>query len=178
MALRKLVVRRSGLNGKPSLPSPHPPLGELGQSGNTDRRGPFVLSSQFLVVLFFAIHAVNIGGILANWQRTFTWLDNGLHFAGGLWVGLVFFALVQEYAASLHTIPFSRVILPLFALSFVALVGVAWEFFEFGLDRYVSTPRNILMSQPSIADTMSDLFLDLVGGAFAVIVGYVRRTRK
>lgn len=56
----------------------------------------------------------------------------------------------------------------LFYIALVSLVGVVWEFAEFVLDEALGWNW-----QPSLADTISDLALDLVGGLiFLIIYGY------
>jgi len=53
-------------------------------------------------------------------------------------------------------------------LGFTSLIGVGWEFFEFSFDFLASLNSwHIIKSQPSTADTMGDLFFDLLGGFVA-----------
>lgn len=49
-------------------------------------------------------------------------------------------------------------------LAFVALIGVFWEFFEFISDFLIKSKHSGLF-QAGAADTLGDLFFDLVGGA-------------
>ncbi len=49
-------------------------------------------------------------------------------------------------------------------LAFVALIGIFWEFFEFISDFLIESKRSGLF-QAGAADTLGDLFFDLVGGA-------------
>ncbi len=54
-------------------------------------------------------------------------------------------------------------------LAFVALIGIFWEFFEFISDFFFKSDK-LGLFQAGAADTLSDLFFDLVGGVtlFAV----------
>ncbi len=54
----------------------------------------------------------------------------------------------------------------LFALGIVAITAVCWEFAEFAGDVFVYHSNYF---QPSIGDTMKDLFLGLSGGLIASI---------
>lgn len=84
------------------------------------------------------------------------------HFLGGAWIALAF-----NWCAKRFGLPFSPNVF-LFAaaiLGAVALAGVFWEFFEFGLNRYV-----INIGFLGYEDTLSDLFFDLLGGALAFLV--------
>ena len=47
----------------------------------------------------------------------------------------------------------------------MALVGVLWEFFEFGLNRYI-----VHIGFINYEDTLLDLFFDLLGGAVGFIL--------
>jgi hypothetical protein len=59
----------------------------------------------------------------------------------------------------------------------VALIGVVWEFWEFIMQ---ATTGDIY--QPSIADTMNDLLMDLIGGVLLIvtyhIIRYVQQSKK
>ena len=49
-------------------------------------------------------------------------------------------------------------------LSFVALIGIFWEFYEFLSDFFLSSKNYTQIFQQGAADTMGDLFFDLLGG--------------
>lgn len=78
-----------------------------------------------------------------------------MHFLGGIWVGfiVIWFFKIEE-------------ILPKTILQIilgVLLIGIMWEFFEVVVNNYTTkNPFNIL-------DTVSDVFCDLAGGAFAIL---------
>ncbi len=128
----------------------------------------FLISPQFIwfcISLIFLVHAF---AALNFWYWKFWWLDIVLHFAGGLIAASVFFYLISRYPQWSSFIS-NFVITFILVLAFVALIGVLWEFFEFGLDK-ISGFSRFGQSQVSIADTMSDLFMDLLGAAvFALI---------
>ena len=129
----------------------------------------FFLSRSFLIIWFALINVVNITGLFTRWYLTVPWLDSVLHFAGGFWVGLVFFALVREYVPELEDGRHALLVLSVFLISGAALVGVFWEFFEFILDHTINFWNHAPLAQASAADTMSDLFFDLVGGVGALL---------
>ncbi len=94
------------------------------------------------------------------------WLDIFMHILGGIWVAFIFFYWFFERDGFLHKKNgfWPNLIL---CLSFVALIGVLWEFYEFFFDYFVLTQH-----QQSLADTMKDLFNDLSGG-FLVSIYYL-----
>lgn len=84
------------------------------------------------------------------------------HFLGGIWIALAFNLWMKHFKLQ-FTLP-----VYLFAaaiLGAVAFAGVLWEFFEFGLNRYV-----IDIGFLGYEDTLSDLFFDLLGGAVGLLL--------
>lgn len=102
----------------------------------------------------------------------FLWLDNVMHFAGGAWLGGFFWWARGRFPAHFGE-PRSTLGFALQLLAMVALVGVFWEFYEFGsdfiLERGISSYE--LLGPSGVADTMSDLFFDLAGG-FSAALGF------
>jgi len=119
-----------------------------------------------LVFLLLLIGAIHIAGILNSWYFTYPWIDIPMHFLGGMWaVFFLFWIFEKKKNDYLFTSP--KVLSFLFALGFAALVGILWEFFEFLFDVFISSRGFAYAAQTSSADTMGDLFMDLVGGFFA-----------
>lgn len=101
------------------------------------------------------------------------WYDTMLHFLGGVWAGILFIYLFSERwhffdgkKNSLYTL--------LTILGFVALLGVAWELYEFMFDMTLGSKYILPLTQPSLADTMKDLANDLLGGMVTAIAYYLR----
>jgi hypothetical protein len=93
-------------------------------------------------------------------------LDMVAHFAGGFSIAWMAMILWQRW--TMHGwIPRT---VPLWIRNYavwgsVALVGIFWEFLEFGLDLFLGWT-----AQPSVADTMNDFFMDLSGGVLFLIL--------
>lgn len=103
-----------------------------------------------------------LGHGLALWfdlYYLFWWLDDALHFLGGMWVALVFNFLIKYFGLDL-TGAHARLAFLVIFLGLTALAGVLWEFFEFGVNRYI-----VHIGFITYEDTLSDLFFDLLGGA-------------
>ena len=106
----------------------------------------------YLIILIFIFNLV--AGKL-YWYSSIWWFDMPMHFLGGVWVGLILIYLFRVHGLSNKTI--------LGLLLGVLLVGVGWEFFEFAfVNPIAGNPFNTL-------DTLSDIFFDLAGGAFALL---------
>jgi len=117
------------------------------------------------MVLLLAFILLSHG--LALWfdlYYLFWWLDTALHFLGGAWIVLVFNFLMKHFGLDL-TAARARPALLIIFLGFVALLGVLWEFFEFGVNRYI-----VHIGFITYEDTLSDLFFDLLGGALAFLI--------
>ncbi len=118
-------------------------------------------------VLFF--HAL---GMLALYSW-YPYFDVPMHFGGGVAMGVLALALWDHH---IRSITFSvknpwvkHIFFALCILGFVGLVGIAWEWFEFGLDEFFTVRNNWGLAQAGLSDTMADLFLDLLGGLVVVL---------
>lgn len=132
------------------------------------------VSSATTLSLLFGLIALHTLGIVYGWYLIYGWFSSVLHFLGGITAAsLALWAWDRYVRIGLGGI--NPVALFLITLSAVALVGVVWEFFEFALDAGLfGTPH--IISQPSVADTIGDLAIDLVGGA--VFFGVARLQSK
>ena len=88
------------------------------------------------------------------------WIDIPMHFLGGLLIGRSYFSFIkllqrEGYMGNMHVF-----VCFVFVVSLVALTAVAWESQEFILDL-----NDNAMRQPSLANTMQDLILGILGGA-------------
>ncbi len=104
-----------------------------------------------LASLMFFIFIADYLARIFYWYYSISYFDMPMHFLGGLWVGFFFI-----YVLSTKTQPsFLKIIL------WVLLIGLAWELFEFVVK------NNIGGAPFDTLDTLSDLFLDVVGGLIA-----------
>ncbi len=95
------------------------------------------------------------------------WVDIPLHFLGGLSVALFGIIYFKNEIEKLNLL--SAVV---FILGFSGLIGIFWEFFEWGLDTFFKAKIN----QASVSDTLGDLLMDLLGSI--LIVFYFLFLRK
>ena len=114
----------------------------------------------FLVLCsIFIAHALTI---VQGWYITHQWVDIPLHIAGGAWVAFVFFYFQRRHILLFSALPFWFSLL--MVVGFVMLVGVAWEWLEFGFDYFFAKDNFLICAQLGLADTMGDLVMDLLGG--------------
>lgn len=102
-------------------------------------------------------------------------LDNPAHVAGG--VALSYFFVVAFDSAENFVGAVARPLRPVLVLACVSLAAVCWEFYEYLSDYWLATSMQL-----GVRDTMSDLFLGLLGGAAYLAArwasGVFRRLRR
>ena len=131
---------------------------------------PFLRRYQHIfayIIGLFSVHAVLI---VTQAYETLWWSDVVMHTAGGVGAGLIAIALLTPTS-------FKNVPALLGAVGIVALIGVGWEWLEFFIDQpNILWPSLALHAGPQqlgLADTMFDLFFDLLGGVVAIACGLI-----
>lgn len=123
----------------------------------------------WLPTFLFILSSSGVGIYLYSNYKHFDTLMHGL---GGLAIAFMFLTMQHEYKLSWwQHIPRPWKII--FILSFVALFGIAWEWYEFLSDQLFGTHN-----QPSLADTMHDLLLDLIGASLMCLVKFRSLTNR
>lgn len=114
---------------------------------------------KILVGLLLLMGITHFAAIWNSWYFTYPWIDIPLHLIGGAFAAVLFYWLLgADINALSYRMQFVLV------LSFVTFIGVLWEFFEFLSDVFISSRGYAYVAQASSADTMGDLFFDLLGG--------------
>lgn len=85
---------------------------------------------------------------------------------------MVFIYLISVYQFPISKEAFNQKFLTflIVILSLVALIGIFWEFYEFLNDFFLSSKNYTQIFQQSAADTIGDLFFDLLGGTVFISV--------
>lgn len=114
-------------------------------------------SRRILVSFLTLILLVHGWALLTSAYFYIWWLDILLHFLGGLWVGILALYFLNKRELS-------GIFLLWFILGVAALIGIFWEFLEFGLNQVWESLGKLAFFQPSLEDTLADLLADLLGG--------------
>jgi hypothetical protein len=140
-----------------------------------DKLSLLIISTLFIILL------IHIPATIYLWYYTFWWIDTPMHLLGGFFVGLLFFYLIKKFEIinlidqNNHKNNFTLII---FAISFGALIGILWEFYEFGIDVLILKKYPYYNAFGYILfDTLKDLFNDLVGALWAGII-YIKIIKK
>jgi len=120
----------------------------------TGRRTP---TARELISIFLFPLAILAVHLILSWFELYdrlSWVDIPMHLFGGVSIGVAYALLSRRLG-----IPLQGLMLLAFIVSLVGLTAVVWELHEFALDALLGWS-----TQPSVADTMGDLFLGLLGG--------------
>lgn len=135
-----------------------------------------------VVQLGAALATVHLVAVIFQWYHTHPWIDIPQHLLGGVFAALLFYWLCYAYPRFFKLVPGTLAPLVL-VLSWAAFLGVLFEFAEFTYDRiavdYFSLTHRY--TQLGLADTMGDLFFDMLGGLTLAIfmrLRYHKRKRQ
>lgn len=135
-----------------------------------------------VVQLGAALSALHLVAVIFQWYHTHPWIDIPQHFAGGVFAALFFYWLYYAHPRFFKLVPGTLAPLVI-VLSWTAFLGVLFEFAEFAYDRiaidYFSLAHRY--TQLGLADTMGDLFFDMLGGLTLAIfmrLRYDKRKRR
>ena len=122
----------------------------------------------FPMVIFLVHLAVKgLGG-----YEMFPDVDIPFHYMGGLSIAYTASRILSYLESEKITAALNKVIFLVLLLSLTATVAASWEFAEFISDRFLHT--NL---QPSIANTMQDQFLGILGGGTWAFISLKRDLR-
>lgn len=112
-------------------------------------------------LLIFAFHGL---ALLSGLYDSIHFLDSVMHFAGGLVAALSFYGMLSLAQDRQHIRIGDTLVFRVLLIGLVAMVTIAWEVFEFLLDAFTGTRWQV-----SIADTIKDQLLGVLGACVAVL---------
>ena len=110
-----------------------------------------------------------IGGINLELYRDFVGFDKVVHFASGALVAVWAREVLEHYFGDLKNWDKLKngkkrsEFVILFTMTFVAMIAVLWECFEFGYDQLCGGNMQELL-KPGVGDTMWDMIFAMIGG--------------
>ena len=99
-----------------------------------------------------------------------------MHALGGFLVAAIFLAFLEE--RNLLVWSKNNLVNFILTVSFVMLIGVLWEFYEYASNYFSNEILNYGIAGMNIKDTLGDLFFDLVGGSLAADYYFWSRARR
>ena len=121
-----------------------------------DRTFKIDLPRELEVIILLFIFAAEILGEMGNFYRHIPWWDTMLHTINGFLMAAIGFALIDvlNNSPKFH-INLSPVFVAFVAFCFSMTVGIAWEFFEFTMDYFLSVD----MQKDRIISSVSSVLL-------------------
>lgn len=139
---------------------------------------PLLLYGLYIVFLYCAIFL----GEVRRFYYTVPFWDSILHCMSSIMTGLFAFMLVTILNRNEKTVfTLSRGFVALFAFCFSMAIGALWEIYEFVFDgilglnmqKFLTGEGVPLVGRDALADTMSDIIVDLIGALVATLLGYL-----
>lgn len=130
---------------------------------------PTVLES----IIYLFIFSAEILGEINNFYGTIPHWDTILHTLNGFLAAGIGFSLIDILNENSKHINLSPVFVAIIAFSFSMTIGVLWEFFEFGADRYF----NLDMQKDKIVSKISSVELDPTNSNKAILVKDIQSTQ-
>lgn len=136
-----------------------------------------MFSSKFIIGFLIFILLIYALATAKYWFWIIWWFDIPMHFFGGFWAAAVFINLGSRFKVQGSRFWVDLIL----TLSFVALIGVLWEFFEFIYGSFASKAGMDVLSAEAMKykginlyqDTIKDLFFDLLGGLAVAIISLI-----
>ncbi|MCK9595610.1 hypothetical protein M0R19_00265 [Candidatus Pacearchaeota archaeon] len=126
-----------------------------------------ILNFFIIPVSFYLVHVFL--DIVFDIYAKFPNFANVMHFSGGIILAFTFFPLLN-YLNKEGFLKLNRFMKFIFVISLIISVAVFWEFYEFVMDYFFNVNW-----QPSLADTMGDLFLGMTGGIIAGMIFFRKK---
>ncbi|MEK6955636.1 MAG: hypothetical protein AABW52_03175 [Nanoarchaeota archaeon] len=107
----------------------------------------------------------SISSNVFNMYNLYEWFDIPMHFFGGVTIGIAYTLFIKLIERNNFLKTENKLLFFFIVISMIGLTTVIWEFLEFSLDQLFGT-----IMQPSLKDTMADLFLGITGGSLSSLI--------
>lgn len=111
-----------------------------------------ILLRKFAIFVFI-IFILNTAGSFFGWYTLLPWYDNGMHFLGGAWLGMVSVWLLFPSIRQ-ESFPF------LVSMVLIFLGTILWEVLEYVIQDITGAPGALA----NVPDSISDIVFGLAGG--------------
>lgn len=108
------------------------------------------------VMIFIFIFSAEILGEINNFYGTIPYWDSILHTLNGFLAASVGFSLIYLLNENIESFNLSPIFVAIFAFCFSMTIGIVWEFFEYGMDKYF----NFDMQKDTYVDKINTVTID------------------
>ena len=130
------------------------------------------LPSTLEIVIILFIFAAEILGEINNFYRIFKHWDTILHTINGFICAGIGYSMVDLLNKNTKKVNLSKSYLLLVSFTFSMTIGVLWEFFEYGWDKFL----NVDMQKDTVIQKISSVALNPDGENKAVVVDDIGKT--
>ena len=130
------------------------------------------LPSGLEITIYFFIFAAEILGEINNFYGIIPYWDTILHTINGFLAAAVGFSLIDLLNKNSKNVNLSPFYLCLVAFCFSMTIGVLWEFFEYGSDKFF----DLDMQKDTVVNKISSVTLNPSGKNKAIVVSSIGKT--
>lgn len=123
-------------------------------------------------IIYFFIFSAEILGEINNFYGNIPYWDTILHTINGFLAAGVGFSLIDILNQSSKNIKLSPIYVVIVGFCFSMTIGVLWEFFEYGADKYLQTD----MQKDRVVSYISTVSLDPENDNNAVLIENIKET--
>lgn len=161
---------------------PNKPARPLRQAGfcvkihpmNLTLKNVFKLS--ILPILLYALNAT-VQFLVPNFYILYS-IDTYSHFLGGLAIAYAAYSVLSLLEKRNWITIQKNILRAGIVLTTVMAIAVLWEFYEFLYDYFVDASSYLFIMQPSVADTIKDLYMGMFGAIIFCIIILYRADKK
>lgn len=125
-----------------------------------------------LIRSILVVFALNTLALFFHWYRLIWWFDMPMHFMGGFFLVWLVLYIYNKFFSTDNDFILSKSLIKK-ALIWALIIGLGWEWFEWGADLY--TGAGVM----HMLDSYSDLFFDMAGAYTAIfMLKYKYESRK
>lgn len=124
-------------------------------------------------IIYLFIFSAEILGEIHNFYGNIPQWDTVLHTLNGFLAAGIGFSLVDLLNNNIKSINLSPIFVAIVAFCFSMTVGILWEFFEFGADRYLKLD----MQKDQIVSRISSVELDPNHSNKAIVIENIKQTQ-
>ena len=124
------------------------------------------------IAIYLFIFSAEILGEINNFYGLIPSFDNVLHTINGFLSASIGFSLIYLLNENIKNVKLSPIFVAIVAFCFSMTIGVLWEFFEYGMDRYLRLDTQ----KDRIVNVISTVKLDPNNDNKAVIIDNIKET--
>ena len=124
-------------------------------------------------IIYIFIFSAEILGEINNFYGIIPHWDTTLHTINGFLAAGIGFSLIDLLNQNSKKIKLSPIFVAIVAFCFSMTIGVAWEFFEYGVDKYLKFD----MQKDQIVSTISSVELDPEKNNNSIVVKNIKETQ-